>query len=85
MELVSYILQCILSAIMLAMFVRAILSYFPDLVTGRFYGFLFAVTEPVIMPVRYLFEMLNIDGSFFIDIPYMVTYLLLMVVYWFLP
>ena len=85
MEFVSLILQILLSVVMLAMFVRSIMSFFPDLTTSKLYEILFAITEPFIMPARFVFEKLNYDDSFFLDVPYMVTYLVLMVVYWFLP
>ena len=66
-----------------AMFVRAILSWFP-IGQGKFAEFLYAVTEPVIYPVRVLFEKLNIGVGLPIDIPFFVTFLLLSVISMFL-
>ena len=59
-----------------AMFIRAILSWFP-MAEGRFSQFLYALTEPVIYPVRVLFDKLNIGTGLPIDIPFFVTFLLL--------
>lgn len=59
-----------------AMFIRAILSWFP-VGEGKFSGFLYALTEPVIYPVRLVFDKLGIGTSLPIDIPFFVTFLLL--------
>ena len=66
-----------------AMFVRAILSWFP-IGQGKLAEFLYAVTEPVIYPVRVLFEKLNIGVGLPIDIPFFVTFLLLSLISMFL-
>ena len=59
-----------------AMFIRAILSWFP-VGEGKFSSFLYALTEPVIFPVRVLFDKLGIGTSLPLDIPFFVTFLLL--------
>ena len=59
-----------------AMFIRAIISWFP-VGEGKFSGFLYALTEPVIFPVRVLFDKLGIGTSLPLDIPFFVTFLLL--------
>ena len=59
-----------------AMFIRAILSWIPS-AEGKISQFFYALTEPVIYPVRAIFEKLDIGTSLPIDIPFFVTYLLL--------
>ena len=68
--------EIIILLLQLAMFVRAILSWFP-MEENRFIGFLYAVTEPVILPVRMLFERLGWFQNLPIDISFFVTFLLL--------
>ena len=85
MPILSMVLQVLLSLLMIAMFVRGIMSYFPELATSKMYDILFAITEPFVMPARFIFEKLNISDNFFIDIPYMVTDLVLLIVSWLLP
>ena len=68
--------RLILSAVTLAMFVRAVLSFFP-IADGPVHGFLALITEPFILPVRILFDKLGFDVGIPLDIPFFVTYLLL--------
>lgn len=68
-----------LAAIELAMFLRAILSWF-FVEDSRLGDFLYAVTEPAILPVRLLFEKLGWFQNMPIDISFFVTFLLLSVV-----
>lgn len=69
----------ILSVFQLAMLIRAIMSWFPG-DSNKFEIFLYAITEPLIMPVRKLFERLNWFQELPIDVSFFVTYLLLSVV-----
>lgn len=66
----------ILGVLQIAMLVRAIMSWFPT-ESNRFENFLYAITEPLIMPIRKLFEKLNLFQGLPIDISFFVTYLLL--------
>ena len=59
------------------MFIRAILSWFPSSDDSKFSRFLYVLTEPVIYPVRALFDKLDIGTSLPIDVPFFVTFLLL--------
>jgi uncharacterized protein YggT (Ycf19 family) len=68
----------ILSALQLAMLVRAILSWFPS-APDKLESFLYAVTEPLIMPIRKLFEKLNWFQGMPIDMSFFATYLILTV------
>ncbi len=68
--------RLLLSAVTLAMFIRAVLSFFP-IDEGWIHGFLALITEPFILPVRIIFDKLNIAVGIPLDIPFFVTYLLL--------
>lgn len=76
-------IRLILSALTLAMFIRAVLSFFP-IEEGAIHSFLALVTEPFILPVRILFDKLNIAVGIPLDIPFFVTYLILTVLSMFL-
>ena len=69
----AYIL---ISVIQTAMFVRAIMSWFP-FGEGKFSAFLYAITEPIIYPIRALFEKMNWGVGLPIDIPFFITFILL--------
>ena len=69
----------LLDAVMLAFFFRAILSWLPLGEESLIESFLFSVTEPLIYPVRILFEKFNIAQNFPMDIPYFVTYMIIFV------
>jgi uncharacterized protein YggT (Ycf19 family) len=69
----------ILSVFQLAMLIRAIMSWFPG-DSNKFEVFLYAITEPLILPVRKLFERLNWFQELPIDVSFFVTYLLLSIV-----
>ncbi len=79
LQIVSHVVILLLTAVQLAMLVRAILSWFP-MDDNKFTDFLFGITEPFIYPVRLLFEKLNWFQNLPIDISFMVTYLLLSVI-----
>ncbi len=69
----------LISAIELAMFARAILSWFDQTGESRISMILYAVTEPVILPVRKLCERMHWFEGVPLDIPFMLTWLILMV------
>ncbi len=79
LQIVANVVVLLLTAIQLAMLVRAILSWFP-MDDNKFTDFLYGITEPVIYPVRMLFEKMNWFQNLPIDISFMVTYLLLTIV-----
>lgn len=83
MQFVLMLLQntvvLILSVFQLAMLIRAIMSWFPG-DSNKFEIFLYAITEPLILPVRKLFERLNWFQELPIDVSFFVTYLLLSLV-----
>ena len=67
-----------LSAVQLAMMARAIISWFP-IEPNKFIRFLEIFTEPVVYPIRKLFEKLNWFQNTPLDVSFMVAYLLLWV------
>ncbi|MGM9682349.1 MAG: YggT family protein, partial [Eubacteriales bacterium] len=73
-----------LMALQFAMLLRAILSWFP-MEDNKFTNFLYALTEPVIYPVRALFEKMNWFQNLPIDISFLVAYILISVISMLLP
>lgn len=73
----------ILTVLQIAMLLRAILSWFPTN-SNKFENFLYAVTEPLIMPLRKLFQKLNWFQGLPIDLSFFFTYLILSVLLVFL-
>ena len=69
----------ILSVLQLAMLIRAIMSWFPT-ESNKFENFLYSITEPIIFPIRRLFEKMNWFQGLPIDVSFFVTFLLLSVV-----
>lgn len=59
------------------MFVRAILSWVPGLADNAFGDFIYTVTEWLIAPVRYLFDMMGWNRMMMFDLPFLVTFILL--------
>ena len=78
-EIVRSTLSLLIIVLESAMFVRAIMSWFP-IDDNKFTDFLYAITEPLILPIRILFEKLNIGTELPIDIPFLVTFVLLSLV-----
>ncbi len=81
MTAVSYVLirfvMLFLEVLLLAMFVRAVMSWFTMGEENRLMNFLCLVTEPVIMPVRRLCVRFGWFQDVPLDIPYLITTLLL--------
>ena len=70
-NLIKNIALALLSVLDFAMFGRAILSWIDPMADGPLASFLYAVTEPIILPFRKLFQKLNwftgspLDMAFF--------------------
>ena len=77
MQIVFIIVWSLLNATELLLLFRAILSWLP--VSGRITDILERVTEPIIMPMRVLFDRLGIELGIPIDLPYLATFILLSV------
>ena len=68
----------IISLLQIAMFARAILSWFIDPMNeGGIVAFLTALTEPVILPVRALCAKMHWFEGMPLDVPFLLTVLLL--------
>lgn len=76
LEIVRNTVYIIIVVLQSAMFLRAIMSWFP-FGEGKLSDFLYALTEPVIFPVRFLFDKMNWNPALPIDIPFFITFLLL--------
>ena len=76
LEIVRATVRLVIMALQAAMFIRAIISWFP-MNENKFTNFLYAVTEPVVYPVRLLFEKMHWFEGLPIDISFFVAYLLL--------
>lgn len=63
----------LLGVLDVAMFVRAILSWIDPMGDGPLASFLYAVTEPLILPYRKLFEKLNWFADSPIDVAFFFT------------
>lgn len=81
MELAIYVMRqtllLLLNVVDVAFLLRAILSWFDPERSGRFSAFLFLVTEPLIVPVRALCYKRNWFQSTPLDVPFLITILLL--------
>ena len=66
----------ILSAIQLAMTARAILSWFP-IEPNKFITILNVITEPVVYPIRKLFEKMNWFQNIPLDMSFMTAFIII--------
>lgn len=83
MEIVKGTVSVILVSLQLAMTLRAILSWFP-IESNRFITFLNVVTEPIVYPVRKLFEKMNWFQNIPLDMSFMATFMILSILILFL-
>jgi uncharacterized protein YggT (Ycf19 family) len=72
-----------LSAVQLAMMARAIISWFP-IEPNKFIRFLEIFTEPVVYPIRKLFEKLNWFQNIPLDMSFMTAFMLISILLLFL-
>lgn len=76
--LVQFVLVFI-EVLSIAMFIRMILSWFTD-GNGKFYQFLYVLTEPAVMPIRKLFVKLNWFQNSPLDLSFTFTFIALFVI-----
>ena len=79
-SLIVMVVQCVLWALNVAMFVRAIMSWIPDSEEWGVTRFVTVLTEPLIIPVRALFNKMGWFQDLPMDISFFVTYILLSIV-----
>ena len=81
MEIVFYVLATIvaitLDVVSFAYLLRALLPFFCDVTTNKIYLFVCLVTEPFIIPVRYLLVKFNWLQKSPIDWSFTISYLLI--------
>lgn len=63
----------------IAMLLRAVLSWLPLDEENRLVGWLYCITEPIIAPVRALFDKMGWFSDLPLDMPFFFTYILLSV------
>lgn len=89
MEQIVYVLvqvvYYILFAAQILMLIRAVSSIFIFDEESRLANFLYYATEPLIYPVRLFFKKIDAFQDFIMDIPFMVTMLLIVLVQSALP
>lgn len=66
-----------LDVLMLALFVRAILSWLDPQGEWKISNFLFVLTEPIIFPIRQLFAKMHWFEGLPLDMPFLFTWLAL--------
>lgn len=74
-----------LDAVTICMLARVLVPLFADVEESRFYAFLCVVTEPFIMPIRFLLVKFNILQDSPIDWSFSITYILIILVQQLLP
>ncbi len=77
--MLSATVRYLITAIQLLMFARAIVSWLPVDEDSPVVTFLYAITEPVIMPVRSVIERFGWFEGIPIDMSFFITFILLSV------
>ena len=81
MEMILYVVKTVTSALLVvllgAMFVRALISWIPSLDGNALDSISYALTEPVILPVRMLLEKIEWVKNAPIDVSFFVTFLII--------
>ncbi|MBQ1229538.1 MAG: YggT family protein [Clostridia bacterium] len=67
----------LLDALSLALLLRAIFSWFDQTGESRFSGFLFLLTEPIILPIRRLCQKMHWFEGTPLDFPFLIAVLLI--------
>ncbi len=64
----------------IAMLIRAIVSWIPSLDGSRWMNIVYLITDPIVVPVRGLFEKISLFRNSPIDFSFIIAYLLLGIV-----
>ena len=78
---VKSVLLFFIEIVSIAMLIRALLSWFPMDENGKLTTFFYYITEPLIMPMRLIFDRFGWGRSSPMDLPFLVTSLELMLLY----
>jgi uncharacterized protein YggT (Ycf19 family) len=79
------LVSIILDAVMLAMVVRMLMPIFADVEGSRIYTFVCLLSEPFIIPIRFLLVKLNWLQNSPIDWSFTITYFVIVLIRNFLP
>ena len=85
LQILASLISVILDAVTLCMILRMIVSLFAHNESGKLGAFLALVTEPFIIPVRFILAKLNILQDSPIDWSFTISYLVLMMIRFMLP
>jgi len=85
LALIAQTVLTIIVALQLLMMARAIMSWVVPDEDNKIYSFVIAVTEPVIAPVRMLIERFELFRSVPIDVSFIITYIILLIIQYLLP
>ena len=77
--LLARIAMLILGAVNIAMLIRAITSWIPEL-DGAWLDVVYMITEPVIAPVRAFFELFPVFKNSPVDFSFLIAFMLLNIV-----
>lgn len=80
LDFLKMTVSVVINALSLAMMARAILSWFDPMQEWGINGFLHMITEPVILPIRALCDRMHWFQGIPIDIPFLITIILLGVI-----
>ena len=78
-SILYYTLSGMLTVLWLALFLRTIISWFDPTGEGALSGILYVITEPLIHPIRLLFEKMDWFQETPIDVPFFVLVILVAV------
>lgn len=82
--LAAKLIALTLSVVSFSMLVRMILSFFAD-PEGKIYTFFFVITEPFIIPVRFILTKFNLLQNSPIDWSFTISYFIISLVQMLLP
>ncbi len=82
---IAKLISILLEVVSTAMLVQAIMSFFVSGEDNRFYIFLQAITEPFVMPVRFILSKLGLLDNSPIDWSFVLAYILISIVSVLLP
>ena len=85
LDLFARIISILLDAVVLAMILRVIMPFIVDVEENRFYLFLTVISEPFVMPVRFLLAKFNILQDSPIDWSFTFTYIMISIIQALLP
>ena len=83
LEILKGTVSVMLLTLQLAMTVRAVFSWFP-IEPNKFITFLNIITEPVIYPIRKLFQKMNWFQNIPLDMSFMTTFMIISILVLFL-